>query len=111
MAVVAQLAAASPDRVREMVHRFDESGMALLDPLWAGGCGRRITTGDDAFIVETARTRPKKLGQPFTRCSVRKLAACLADNPTRVVRVGRQRLHGILSESSAPGALTAAGSM
>ncbi len=76
-----------------------------------GGRPRRITTDDDAFIVETARTRPRKLGQPFTRCSVRKLVAYLADNPTRVVRVGRQRLHEILSEPSAPGALTAAGSM
>ena len=99
VAVIAQLAATSPDRVREMIHRFNESGMASLDPQWAGGRGRRITTDDDAFIVETARTRPKKLAQPFTRWSVRKLAAYLADNPTRVVRVGRQRLHEILTES------------
>ena len=99
VAVIAQLAATSPDRVREMIHRFNESGMASLDPQWAGGRPRRITTDDDAFIVETARTRPKKLAQPFTRWSVRKLAAYLADNPTRVVRVGRQRLHEILTES------------
>ena len=99
VAVIAQLAATSPDRVREMIHRFNESPMASLDPQWAGGRGRRITTDDDAFIVETARTRPKKLAQPFTRWSVGKLAAYLADNPTRVVRVGRQRLHEILTES------------
>ncbi len=90
--VIARLVATSPDRVRQMIHRFNESPMASLDPQWAGGRGRRITTDDEAFIVETARTRPRKLAQPFTRWSVRKLAAYLADNPTRVVDVSRERL-------------------
>ncbi len=35
----------------------------------------------------------------MARWSVRKLAAYLGDNPTRVVQVGRQRLHEILTES------------
>ncbi|MGH9121749.1 MAG: hypothetical protein ACRDYC_07360 [Acidimicrobiales bacterium] len=44
----------SSDRVREMIHRFNEMGMASLDRRRAGGrCPRPITTDDEAFIVET----------------------------------------------------------
>ena len=99
VAVIARLVATSPDRVREMIHRFNESGMASLDPQWAGGRPRRITTDDEVFIVETARTRPAKLGRPFTRWSVRKLSAYLADNPTRVVVIGRERLRVLLARA------------
>ncbi len=77
---IARLVATSEDRVREMIHRFNDKGMASLDPQWAGGRPRRITTDDEAFIVATATTRPETLGQPFTRWSLRKLAAYLGDN-------------------------------
>jgi transposase len=97
--VIAQLVATSEDRVREMIHRFNELGMRSLDPQWAGGRPRQITTDDEAFIVETASTRPEKLGQPFTRWSLRKLAAYLADNPARIVTVGRERLRQLLAEA------------
>jgi len=95
--VVARLVATSQDRVREMIHRFNESGMASLDPKWAGGRPRRITTDDEALIVGTARQRPEKLGLPFKRWSVRKLAAYLNDNPGRRVRVGRERVRQLLA--------------
>jgi transposase len=94
--VIARLVQTSEDRVREMVHRFNEMGMASLDPQWAGGRPRQITTEDEAFIVATATARPESLGQPFTRWSLRKLAAYLADNDRRVVAVGRERLRQIL---------------
>lgn len=97
---IASLVATSQDRVREMIHRFNEEGMASLDPQWAGGRPRQITTDDEAFIVEMATTRPEKLGQPFTRWSLRKLSAYLADNPTRRVAVGRERLRQILAANS-----------
>ena len=35
---------------------------------------------DEAYIVQVATTRPKRVGRPFTHWSVRKLAAYLADN-------------------------------
>ena len=73
--------------------------MASLDPKWAGGRPRRITTGDEAFIVETARTRPARLGRPFTRWSLRELSAYLADNPTRVVVIGPERLRVLLARA------------
>lgn len=97
--VIARLVSCSEDRVREMIRRFNESGMASLDPQWAGGRPRRITDDDLAFVVETASERPEKLGLAFTRWSLRKLSAYLADNPVRVVRVGRQRLSEILDEA------------
>jgi transposase len=95
--VIARLVATSEDRVREMIHRFNELGMRSLDPQWAGGRPRRITTDDEQFIIETATTRPEKLGQPFTRWSIRKLVGFLADNDIRKVVIGRERLRQILS--------------
>jgi transposase len=96
--VIARLVSTSQDRVREMIHRFNEMGMRSLDPQWAGGRPRQITTDDEAFIVATANTRPEKLGRPFTRWSIRKLVEYLADNDERVVRVGRERCRQILGE-------------
>jgi transposase len=94
--VIARLVSTSEDRVREMIHRFNELGMRSLDPQWAGGRPRQITTEDEDYIVETAATRPEKLGQPFTRWSIRKLAGYLACNDLREVRIGRERLRQLL---------------
>ena len=76
---IARLVQTSPDRVREMIHRFNDLGMRSLDPQWAGGRPRQITTTDRELIVKTAKTRPTKLGQPFTHWSVRKLAELPGD--------------------------------
>ena len=76
--VIANLVQTSPDRVREVLHNFNKTGMAALDPKWAGGRPRQISPSDEEFVVETAKTRPEKLGpagQPFTHWSVRKLRA------------------------------------
>ena len=94
--VIARLVSTSEDRVREMIHRFNELGMRSLDPQWAGGRPRQITTDDEAYIVATARARPETLGQPFTRWSVRKLAGYLACNDRREVAIGRERLRQLL---------------
>ncbi len=56
VATIARLVQTSPDRVREMIHRFNDLGMRSLDPQWAGGRPRQITTSDRSFIVETAKT-------------------------------------------------------
>jgi transposase len=79
-----------------MIHRFNEMGMRSLDPQWAGGRPRQITTDDERFIIETAATRPEKLGQPFTRWSIRKLVDFLAQNEIRVITIGRKRLRQLL---------------
>jgi transposase len=93
---IAGLVQADQDTVREVIHAFNQQGLAALDPRWAGGRPRRITAEDEAFIVQAATTRPEKLGRPFTHWSVRKLAGYLADNPLRVVAVGRERLRQLL---------------
>jgi transposase len=61
-----------------VIHLFNAKGLAALDPRWAGGRPRLISDEDIAVIVEAATTRPEKLGLPFTRWSLRKLAAYLA---------------------------------
>jgi transposase len=93
---IARLVAADEDTVREVIHAFNEQGLACLDPKWAGGRPRQITDDDIAFIIKTATTRPARLGRPFTHWSIRKLAAYLAGNPTRTIGIGRERLRQIL---------------
>jgi hypothetical protein len=58
---------------------------------------RLISPDDEAFIVATAAIRPEKLGQPFTRWSIRKLTDYLAHNRGgRRVRIDRERLRQLL---------------
>ncbi len=93
---IARLVAADEDTVRDVIHLFNQKGLAALDPQWAGGRPRLISDEDVDFIIATATTRPEKLGRPFTRWSLRKLAGYLASNPARIVTVGRERLRQIL---------------
>jgi transposase len=96
VSAIARLVAADEDTVRDVVHLFNEKGLAALDPRWAGGRPRRISDEDIAVIVTAATTRPEKLGLPFTCWSLRKLAAYLASHPDHRVRIGRERLRQIL---------------
>jgi transposase len=95
VSAIARLVAADEDTVRDVVHLFNQKGLAALDPQWAGGRPRLIIDDDIDLIVAAAATRPEKLGLPFTHWSVRKLAACLAGR-TRPVRIGRERLRQLL---------------
>ena len=93
---IARLVAADEDTVRDVIHLFNQKGLAALDPQWAGGRPRLISDEAIQVIVTAATTRPEKLGQPFTRWSLRKLAAYSAGHPDRPVRIGRERLRQIL---------------
>lgn len=95
--VIAKLVQADEDTVRDVIHRFNEIGLACLDPRWAGGRPRLLSPDDENFVVQTATTRPTKLGQPFTRWSVRKLAASLCRVHGRVIRIGREALRCLLA--------------
>jgi transposase len=108
---IARLVAADEDTVRDVIHAFNDQGLHALDPQWAGGRPRLISEEDIAFIVVTASTRPKALGLPFTRWSVRKLGAYLSGTyqfvepgrgvqqvPARRVRIGRERLRQVLRD-------------
>ncbi|MEU4013402.1 IS630 family transposase [Streptomyces pseudogriseolus] len=95
--VIAQLVQADEDTVRNVIHRFNEIGLACLDPRWAGGRPRLLKPEDEDFVIQTATTRPTKLGQPFTRWSLRKLVAYLRKVHGRVIRIGREALRGLLA--------------
>ena len=79
-----------------MIHLFNQKGLAALDPQWAGGRPRLISDEAIQVIVTAATTRPEKLGQPFTRWSLRKAGGSSARRPDRPVRIGRERLRQIL---------------
>ena len=105
MPAIARLVAADEDTVRDVIHAFNRRGLAALDPHWAGGAPRCISDNDVAFIVATAKTRPKKLGLPFTHFSIRKLACSLHGRygrhdrrqaPARQIGIRRERLRQIL---------------
>jgi transposase len=95
--VIAQLVQADEDTVRDVIHRFNQIGPACLDPRWAGGRPRLLSPDDEDFVVQTATIRPTKLGQPFTRWSIRKLAAYLRKVHGRVIRIGREALRCLLA--------------
>jgi transposase len=105
VSAIARLVAADEDTVRDVIHAFNERGLAALDPQWAGGRPRLISDDDITFIVTTATTRPAAVGMPFTQWSVRKLAAYLGayghvagrvKGRERRVQIGRERLRVIL---------------
>ncbi|MGH3376180.1 MAG: IS630 family transposase [Actinoallomurus sp.] len=95
---IAALVQAHEDTVRDVIHAFNEKGLAALDPRWAGGRPRQITSDEEQYIVQAVTTRPAVLGRPFTHWSVRKLAGYLAGNTVRRVKIGRERLRQILRD-------------
>ncbi|MEU2502879.1 IS630 family transposase [Streptomyces sp. NRRL S-1314] len=95
--VIARLVQADEDTVRDLIHKFNEIGLACLDPRWAGGRPHLLDRDDEDFVVQTATTRPTVLGKPFTRWSIRKLADHLRRNIARPVRIGREALRCLLS--------------
>ncbi|MHA6758245.1 IS630 family transposase [Streptacidiphilus sp. PAMC 29251] len=95
--VIAQLVAADEDTVRDVIHRFNEIGLAALDPQWAGGRPRQLSPDDEDFVVKTATTRPTRLGQPFTHWSLRKLADYLPTVPGRAIGLRREALRCLLA--------------
>jgi transposase len=95
---IARLVAAHEDTVRDAIHRFNEIGLPALDPHWAAGRPRLTSPDEQAYIIATAKTRPKALSRPFTHWSIRKLADYLANNPVRTMRISRERLRRLLCE-------------
>ncbi|MDQ0993806.1 hypothetical protein QFZ74_005034 [Streptomyces sp. V3I7] len=59
--VIAQLVQADEDTVRDVIHRFNEIGLACLDPRWAGGRPRQLSTDEEDFVVQT--------GSPVGACA------------------------------------------
>jgi hypothetical protein len=92
------------DRAREAVwlSRYgrrltDQEGQRLLQ-IVRRGKHESVRVRRAMIIVAAATTRSEKLGQPFTRWSLRKLADYLACRPGGPVTIGRERLRQILHE-------------
>ena len=53
-AIARLVAAADEDTVRDVIHAFNQEGLAALDPRWAGGRPRLISDDDVAVIITPA---------------------------------------------------------
>ncbi|MEU0431914.1 IS630 family transposase [Streptomyces sp. NPDC006290] len=95
--VIARLVQADEDTVRDVIHKFNEIGLACLAPRWAGGRPRLLSDDDEDFVIQMATTCPAKLGKPFTRWSIRKLADHLRRDLARPIRIGREALRCLLA--------------
>jgi len=77
--------AATENYVREVIHAFDESGFAALDPKWSGGRPVKFGPAARELVCRVARSAPCELGLPFTTWSLSKLAAYLRERHRLVV--------------------------
>ena len=99
VAAIARLVAADEDTVRDVIHAFNERGLAALDPHWAGGRPRQISDADIAFIARDGHDSPDRAG-----CPVHALERAETRRPPRLLRPpaagpGRaERLRVILRE-------------
>src|SRR5439155_20004282 len=74
---IAKIAFTSEDRVREVIHNFNEDGFESLAPKYAGGRPPKFTLPQRREIKKIALSRPTDHDLPFSPCSLRKLAQFL----------------------------------
>jgi transposase len=91
---IAHLLDCSPEYVRTVIHAFNESGLAALDPKWSGGRPRVISEQVRRRICLTARCCPRDLDLAFSTWSLTKLADYLA--AAGVARISREAIRQIL---------------
>jgi transposase len=91
---IAQLLDCSPEYVRTVIHAFNESGFAALDPKWSGGRPKTISEHARRQVCLIARCCPRDLGLAFSTWSLTKLADHLA--ATGVAVVSRESIRQIL---------------
>ena len=96
-AQIAVMFAATEGSVREVIHAFDETGFAALDPKWSGGRPRKFGPAVRELICQTARSSPSALGLPFTTWSLTKLVAYLAEH--RRLTVSTETARQVLREA------------
>ena len=74
VAQIAEVAFTSPDRVREVLHNFNDDGFDSLYPKYAGGRPPTFTLPQRQQIKKIALARPTDHGMPFSTWSLSKLA-------------------------------------
>ena len=77
VAQIAQVAFTSTDRVREVIHNFNDDGFDSLYPRYAGGRPPKFTLPQRRQIKKLALSRPTDHGLPFSTWSLSKLAEFL----------------------------------
>ena len=77
VAQIAQVAFTSPDRVREVLHNFNDDGFDSLVPKYAGGRPPKFTLPERREIKKVALSRPMDHDLPFSTWSLTKLAEFL----------------------------------
>jgi transposase len=91
---IAHLLDCSPEYVRGVIHAFNESGFAALDPKWSGGRPTTISEQARRQICLIARCCPRDLGLAFSTWSLTKLAEYLA--VAGIARISRESIRQIL---------------
>ena len=74
VAQIAEVAFTSPDRVREVLHNFNDDGFDSLYPRYSGGRPPTFTLPQRQQIKKVALARPEDHGMPFSTWSLTKLA-------------------------------------
>ncbi|HEX4862523.1 MAG TPA: IS630 family transposase, partial [Acidimicrobiales bacterium] len=74
---IAKVAFTSEDRVREVIHNFNDDGFDSLDPKYAGGRPPKFTLPQRRAIKKIALSRPTDHDLPFSTWSLSKLAEFL----------------------------------
>jgi transposase len=77
VAQIAKVAFTSPDRVRAVIHNFNDDGFDSLVPKYAGGRPPTFTLPERREIKKMALSRPVDHGLPFSTWSLTKLAEFL----------------------------------
>ena len=91
---IAHLLVCSPEYVRGVIHAFNESGFAALDPKWSGGRPKTISEHARRQVCLIARCCPRDLGLAFSTWSLAKLADYLA--AAGIARISRESARQIL---------------
>jgi transposase len=78
-AEAAAMFAATAQYAREVIHAFNDSGFAALDPKWSGGRPRKFGPHARELMCRVARTPPQQAGLPFTTWSLTKLVEHLRE--------------------------------
>jgi transposase len=71
---IAEVTFTSPDRVRDVIHNFNDDGFASLYPKYSGGRPGTFTLPERREIKKIAKSKPAEHGLPFSTWSLAKLA-------------------------------------
>ncbi len=94
---IAKVAFTSPDRVREVLHNFNDDGFESLYPRYSGGRPPTFTLPQRREIKRIALSRPADHDLPFSTWSLSKLAEFLVAEGV-VEDISHEGLRGLLRE-------------